>query len=72
MLDFSYENIRRIIAGLPIEYRLVMALSRLEGFSCEELSELADIRPDAVGLAIAQGNRLIYRALLRPRHKASV
>jgi DNA-directed RNA polymerase specialized sigma24 family protein len=63
------EDVWRIIARLPAECRLVMVLSRLEGFSCEVLSHMADLRLDVVKSAIDQGNRLISRELLKSREQ---
>jgi hypothetical protein len=47
------------IGRLPMEYRLVLILSYLEGFPQEEIADLAGVEPQAVAAMLQRGRELI-------------
>jgi hypothetical protein len=58
---------RAAIVRLPVEYRLVMTLSYLEGFSPLEIANLASVEQNVVETMLRRGRRLIQRMSSTPK-----
>jgi len=58
------DDIKNAIANLANDYRLIVVLSLLEGFSYQELAEIMGISLEAVRSRLHQGRKLLHRELL--------
>ena len=56
-------NYFKAIAGLPSVYRSAMILSYLEGFTNDEIADLAKVRPQAVESLLNRGRELLREEL---------
>jgi RNA polymerase sigma-70 factor (ECF subfamily) len=59
----SSDDIRIAIANLVNDYRLIVVLSLLEGFSYQEIAEIAGINLETVRSGLCQGRKLVQREL---------
>src|SRR6267142_515798 len=59
----DHELVRKAIASLPVEFREILVLRELEGFSYKEISEVANIPPGTVMSRLARGREQL-RSLL--------
>jgi len=57
--------VRRAIAGLPVEFREVIILREMEGFSYKEIAELAGIPIGTVMSRLARARKLLQKSLAR-------
>lgn len=54
-------RVRQVLDMLPLKYRVVLALRDLEGFSCEEISELMQCKNATVRWRIHQARKIFRR-----------
>ncbi len=54
---------KRAIEGLPEDFRLVVVLSFLEGFSYQEIADIADLQLGTVKSRLHRGRKLLQKAL---------
>jgi RNA polymerase sigma-70 factor (ECF subfamily) len=59
------EDVQRAVDQLPQDYRMVVLLADLEGFSYKEISEILEIPVGTVMSRLYRGRRLLEDALLR-------
>src|SRR5262249_6832726 len=57
------EAVRRAIAELPVEFREVVILREMEGFSYQEIAELAEVPIGTVMSRLARGRKLLQKSL---------
>jgi RNA polymerase sigma-70 factor (ECF subfamily) len=62
----DHELLHKTIAELPVEFREILVLRELEGFSYKEISEVADIPLGTVMSRLARGREHL-RAMLVAR-----
>ena len=60
----SKEDVKKAIGNLPDDFRLIVVLSLLEGFSYQEIADIAGIHLETVRSKLHQGRRLMQRELL--------
>lgn len=63
-------HVIKAIRHLPPEFRLIVLLSMLEGFSYREIADIAAVKLEIVRFMLHQGRRLMQRELLN--HAGSV
>jgi RNA polymerase sigma-70 factor (ECF subfamily) len=56
-------DVRKAIDELPDDFRMVVVLSFLEGFSYEEIAEIADLQLGTVKSRLHRGRRLLQKKL---------
>ncbi|MCP4726966.1 MAG: sigma-70 family RNA polymerase sigma factor [bacterium] len=59
------DDVRDALAKLPDEFRMVMVLSDVEGFSYKEISDIMDCPIGTVRSRLSRGRKLMYRYLLK-------
>jgi RNA polymerase sigma-70 factor (ECF subfamily) len=59
----SENQVKKAIGGLPEDLRLIVVLSLLEGFSYQEIADIAGINMETVRSRLHQGRKLIQREL---------
>lgn len=57
------EAVRRAIAGLPVEFREIVILREMEGFSYKEIAELAEVPIGTVMSRLARARKLLQKHL---------
>jgi RNA polymerase sigma-70 factor (ECF subfamily) len=57
------DDVKKAIEELPDDFRLVVVLSFLEGFSYEEIAEIADLQLGTVKSRLHRGRKLLQRKL---------
>ena len=57
------DAVRRAIAELPVEFREIVILREMEGFSYKEIAELADVPIGTVMSRLARARKLLQRRL---------
>ena len=57
------DDVKRAIEGLPEDFRLVVVLSFLEGFSYQEIADIADLQLGTVKSRLHRGRKLLQKAL---------
>jgi RNA polymerase sigma-70 factor, ECF subfamily len=57
------EDVKKAIEELPDDFRLVVILSFLEGFSYQEIAEIADLQLGTVKSRLHRGRKLLQRKL---------
>jgi len=62
--DVLDEDVQRAIDGLPVDYRMVVVLADLEGFSYKEISDILEIPVGTVMSRLYRGRRLLERTML--------
>ena len=60
----SEDDVKKVIRNLPNEYRLILILSLLEGFSYQEIADIVGIDLATVGSKLNEGRNLMHRHLL--------
>ena len=60
----DHELVHKAIASLPVEFREIIVLRELEGFSYKEISEVANIPPGTVMSRLARGREQLRSLLL--------
>jgi RNA polymerase sigma-70 factor, ECF subfamily len=60
----SKDDVKNAISNLPDDFRLIVVLSLLEGFTYEEIASIVGIHLETVKSKLHQGRRLIQRELL--------
>lgn len=60
----DHELVRKAIASLPVEFREILVLRELEGFSYKEISEVANIPPGTVMSRLARGREQLRSLIL--------
>jgi len=58
------EDVKRAIENLPEDFRLVVVLSFIEGFSYQEIAEIADLQLGTVKSRLHRGRKLLQKELL--------
>ncbi|MEK7774990.1 MAG: sigma-70 family RNA polymerase sigma factor, partial [Candidatus Zixiibacteriota bacterium] len=58
------EDVKKAIEELPEDFRLVVVLSFLEGFSYQEIAEIADLQLGTVKSRLHRGRKLLQAQLL--------
>ncbi|MFQ6008886.1 MAG: sigma-70 family RNA polymerase sigma factor [Candidatus Zixiibacteriota bacterium] len=58
------DDVKRAIENLPDDFRLVVVLSFLEGFSYQEISDIMDLQLGTVKSRLHRGRKLLQKALL--------
>lgn len=61
MLD---DDVKKAIDELPEDFRIVVVLSFLEGFSYQEIAEIADLQLGTVKSRLHRGRKLLQKELL--------
>ena len=51
----SEDDVKKAIGDLPDDFRLIVVLSLLEGFSCREIADIAGINLETVRFKLHQG-----------------
>lgn len=59
----DHERLYKAIAGLPVEFREILILRELEGFSYKEISEVADVPLGTVMSRLARGREHLRNVL---------
>jgi RNA polymerase sigma-70 factor (ECF subfamily) len=59
------DAVRRAIAELPVEFREIVVLREMEGFSYKEVAELAEVPIGTVMSRLARARRLLQKRLAR-------
>jgi RNA polymerase sigma-70 factor (ECF subfamily) len=59
------ETVHRAIGELPVEFREIVILREMEGFSYKEIAELADVPMGTVMSRLARARKLLQRRLAR-------
>lgn len=59
------DDIKRTIDELPPDFRLVIALSFIEGFSYEEISNITDLQLGTVKSRLHRGRKLLQKSLYK-------
>ena len=57
------ESVRRAIAALPVEFREIVVLREMEGFSYKEIAELANVPLGTVMSRLARARKLLQKLL---------
>jgi RNA polymerase sigma-70 factor (ECF subfamily) len=57
--------VRRAIAELPVEFREIVILREMEGFSYKEIADLADVPIGTVMSRLARARKLLQKSLTR-------
>ncbi len=57
------DDVRKAIEELPDDFRLVVVLSFLEGFSYQEIAEIADLQLGTVKSRLHRGRKLLQKKL---------
>ncbi|HTL57322.1 MAG TPA: sigma-70 family RNA polymerase sigma factor [Candidatus Limnocylindrales bacterium] len=57
------DAVRRAIAGLPVEFREIVILREMEGFSYKEIAELAEVPIGTVMSRLARARKLLQQTL---------
>ncbi len=57
------DAVRRAIAALPVEFREIVILREMEGFSYKEIAELADVPIGTVMSRLARARKLLQKSL---------
>ena len=57
------DDVKRAIEELPEDFRLVVVLSFLEGFSYQEIADIADLQLGTVKSRLHRGRKLLQKAL---------
>ena len=57
------EAVRRAIAELPVEFREIVILREMEGFSYKEIAELAEVPIGTVMSRLARARKLLHKSL---------
>src|SRR6516162_3121601 len=57
------EAVRRAIADLPLEFREIVILREMEGFSYKEIAELAEVPIGTVMSRLARARKLLQKSL---------
>jgi len=55
--------VRRAIAALPVEFREIVVLREMEGFSYKEIAELANVPLGTVMSRLARARKLLQKQL---------
>ena len=58
------EAVRRAIADLPVDFREIVILREMEGFSYKEIAELAEVPIGTVMSRLARARKLLQKSLL--------
>ena len=58
------DDVKRAIENLPEDFRLVVVLSFIEGFSYQEIAEIADLQLGTVKSRLHRGRKLLQKELL--------
>ncbi len=58
------KDVRKAIEELPDDFRVVVVLSFLEGFSYQEIAEIADLQLGTVKSRLHRGRKLLQKQLL--------
>ena len=58
------DDVKRAIEELPDDFRVVIVLSFLEGFSYQEIAEIADLQLGTVKSRLHRGRKLLQKQLL--------
>jgi RNA polymerase sigma-70 factor (ECF subfamily) len=59
------DAVRRAIAELPVEFREIVILREMEGFSYKEIAELAEVPIGTVMSRLARARKLLQKSLTR-------
>ena len=59
------DAVRRAIAELPVEFREVVILREMEGFSYKEIAELAEVPIGTVMSRLARARKMLQKSLAR-------
>ena len=59
------EAVRHAIAGLPVEFREIVILREMEGFSYKEIADLAEVPIGTVMSRLARARKLLQKSLTR-------
>jgi len=59
------DTVRRVIAELPVEFREIVILREMEGFSYKEISDLAEVPIGTVMSRLARARKLLQKSLTR-------
>src|SRR5512140_2454078 len=62
-LSISEDRLREVIGNLPVEFRLTVVLSLLEGFCYREIAEIAGIAVETVRIRLHKGRNLMQSQL---------
>jgi len=65
LADADAGAVRRAIADLQLEFREIVVLRELEGFSYKEIAELAEVPIGTVMSRLARARKLLQRRLAR-------
>src|SRR5712671_6955313 len=57
------DAVRRAIAGLPVEFREIVILREMEGFSYKEIADLAEVPIGTVMSRLARARKLLQKSL---------
>ena len=57
------DDVKKAIESLPDDFRLVVVLSFLEGFSYQEIAEIADLQLGTVKSRLHRGRKLLQKVL---------
>ena len=57
------DDVKKAIEGLPDDFRLVIVLSFLEGFSYQEIADIADLQLGTVKSRLHRGRKLLQKEL---------
>jgi RNA polymerase sigma-70 factor (ECF subfamily) len=57
------EAVRRAVAGLPVEFREIVVLREMEGFSYKEIADLAEVPIGTVMSRLARARKLLQKQL---------
>jgi RNA polymerase sigma-70 factor (ECF subfamily) len=58
------DDVKRAIENLPEDFRMVVILSFIEGFSYQEIAEIADLQLGTVKSRLHRGRKLLQKELL--------
>ncbi len=59
------DDVKTALARLPEEFRMVLVLSDIEGFSYKEISDIMDCPIGTVRSRLSRGRKLMYKYLLK-------
>jgi RNA polymerase sigma-70 factor (ECF subfamily) len=59
------DAVRRVIAELPVEFREIVILREMEGFSYKEIADLAEVPMGTVMSRLARARKLLLKSLTR-------
>jgi RNA polymerase sigma-70 factor (ECF subfamily) len=59
------DAVRRVIAELPVEFREIVILREMEGFSYKEIADLAEVPIGTVMSRLARARKLLQKSLTR-------